>query len=248
MEWKHEFEALKTATIKQNQINFSFLEQALKERRSNTITKLTEETELSIKQTQDRLKARKSFLLRNREDRIIELTEAIKIAKKLNFKKPSTLSGLSQRTPTNGQIEINTEIRNQGEPLYLRGTDLLSAELDNLKNFPKDAFLDIEIRELETELLKLENNRQIEILKTRKKDIAFSQELQNLREKINALNNTHFPENYQITFLNNSANSPEKPIKPKKVLIIALSLLVGSILGGSIAIGKIIYQKSNRNA
>ncbi|MBX2808834.1 MAG: hypothetical protein KTR20_09415 [Cellvibrionaceae bacterium] len=246
-EWKQEFLSLKNAEIKQTQRNFSLLEQALEERRNNKITKLTEETELSIKETQDRLKARKAFILSNRKDRIIELQEAIKIAEKLNLKTPSTLSALSQRQTGSGQIEVTTEIRNQNEPLYLRGTNLLNAELDNLKNLPSNIFLDTEVRALETKLLQLEENREIEILKTRTSDIAFDGGLQTLREKLNKLQVTHFPENYHITFLNHSANSPEKPIKPRKALVMALTLLIGGILGISIGMAKVIYRSYRHN-
>lgn len=247
-QWKLEFDKIKS--VKSNKINsdFDLLKQNTAERRENKITQLTEQHKLQIKNIQDELNGRKSYVLNIRKDRISELKEAIKIAGKLGIIQPSTLSRLSRSNleapSSSSQVEVNTEIKGQGEPLYLRGTNLLIAELESLESLSSKTFLDTRIRELETTLATLKNNREIEILKARESDKAFNEELQSLQEQLRKLDGTIFPQDIKISFLNDQPNTPAKPIKPKKLLIIVISSLLGGIIGLFIAIGRIIYKNA----
>ena len=242
--WQQEFDSIKAARITKIATDSNLLNQALKERRENTITRLTEETELQTKKVQDELTARKSFVLNSRKDRIIELEEALKIATALNITQPSTLSRMATQSVSK-QVEVNTEIPNQQDPLYLRGTNLLSAELESLSKLPKSTFLDSRIIELENELQKLKNNREIEILKARKDEAAFNETLQGYQEELRKLTETQVPD-LTINFQNSSAKSPEKSIKPKKMLIVAISILLGGMLGFFVAIGRIVYKNHQK--
>jgi LPS O-antigen subunit length determinant protein (WzzB/FepE family) len=49
-----------------------------------------------------------------------------------------------------------------------------------------------------------------------------------------------------INFQNSSAKSPEKSIKPKKMLIVAISILLGGMLGFFVAIGRIVYKNHQK--
>ena len=245
--WNTKFRQLKGSTLDQLQTEYSLLDASLNERKRNRITELKEEQALAIKLTEDELTARKSYILSTRKDRIIQLEEAIKIAEALDLQKPSTLSQLGQTNrPSNGQVEVNTEIRNDGEPLYLRGVNLLSAELSGLQNLSNETFLDSKVRELETKLMGLTNNREIEILEKRESNLAFSAELQTITEQINKLESSQFPTELNINITDSDANSPSSPIKPKKALVLIISILLGGMIGLFIAIGRIVYK--NRQA
>lgn len=240
-QWKQEYQDIKSAQIEKNTQEYDQLFQAMAEQRENTIIRLTEERQLEIQNLQDELAARKFYVLTQRKDRIIELEEALKIATTLKITKPSTLSQMSRQSSAR-QVEVITEINNQQEPLYLRGTNLLAAELDNLKNLPNDTLLDNKVLEIESQLEKLKNNREVEILKNRENDTAFNEKLQQLKEKLDQLSITTFPDILPVTFHNTLANAPLKPTAPKKSLSIAISILFGGMIGLLIAAGRIIYR------
>jgi LPS O-antigen subunit length determinant protein (WzzB/FepE family) len=244
--WRKEFDSIKTATSQKITTDFTLLSQDIKERRENTITRLTEDTELKTKKIQDQLTARKSYVLDNRKDRIIELEEALKIAIVLNISQPYTLSRMATQSSSK-QVEVNTEMRNQQDPLYLRGSKLLTAEVESLVKLPQTTFLDSTIIELQNELQQLKNNREIEILKARKNEVAFDDTLQGYQEQLRKLSETQFP-NLLISFQNSTANSPTQPIKPKRTLIIAISICLGGMIGLFVAIGRIVYKNLRKKS
>lgn len=244
---KDEFNAIKAIKI-QSIIHDSYLlTQSIKERRRNTIIQLTETTALQIKNAQDKLAARKAYVLDKRKNQITRLSEALKIAKALKIIQPSTLNRMSAPIDTTQkQLAVNTEINNQKkpEPLYLRGVNLLTIELESLSKLPKTTFLDEQILNLENSLLVLNNNREIEILKAREVEIAFNQTLQSHHEKLRILKQTQFP-TLDINFKNGSAYSPIRPIKSKKTIILTSSILLGAIFGLLVATGRTIYKNRN---
>jgi len=114
--------------------------------------------------------------------------------------------------------------------LYLRGTRLLNAELTSLKGLKNTVYLDNEIRNLETSRLILQNDR---VTAQLKEELALFEQSEN-----------------EITYYINNINSPNNPIKPKKTLIVTISVLLGGLLGIFVAIGRIAYRnyKSKTNA
>jgi len=54
--------------------------------------------------------------------------------------------------------------------------------------------LDNRVREIERELLKLANNRDIEVLKARQSNQPFNENLQTLSDEIKKIENIFFPE------------------------------------------------------
>jgi len=193
----------------------------------NKIAQMERQQKLALNNLNDQLKARKALVLSTRKDRLKRLEEALKIAKALNLTSPSSLSRLASASITR-QVEINAELNNNQDPLYLRGSKLLTAEIENLRSLEASVFLDGEIRQLESQKLLLENNRELEQLK------GF------LSESLNATD---------VTLYSQNINAPTQPIKPKKGLIVIISILLGGMLGLFIAIGRIVYKNSqNRSA
>ncbi len=191
------------------------------------IQRIEETHELKQKVLDDQLEARKAFVLSSRKNNLRNLEEALKIAKALNLKSPSSLARLAA-SDVPRQVEINAELNNNKDPLYLRGTKLLNAEIVNLKNIEDDIFLDNEILKMETEKLLLKNNRPLEQLKT-------------IYSEIDAISNNN------VEFYSQNINSSTKPIKPRKTLIITISIFLGSFLGLCIAIGRIVYRNTQNS-
>lgn len=186
------------------------------------INKLERKQSLQKKLVNDKLNARKAYVLATRSDQLKKLKEALKIAQSLNLNAPSSLSRLASGSG-NRQVEINADLNNNQDPLYLRGIRLLSAEINNLTNLDDSVFLDSEIRNLENQKLLLESNRELE-------------QLQEIIKETN-LNNT-------VSFYSKNTNNPTTPIKPKKILALIISFLLGGTIGLFIAIGRIVYKNA----
>lgn len=241
-QWEKEFDSLKKVRIQKITQDSRFLSQSIKERRENTIIQLQEKTNLQIKNTQDELTARKNYVLTSRKNKIILTKEALSIAKTLKITQPSTLNRMSIATNlTSKQIAVNTEINNQQEPLYLRGSNLLAIELESLLKLPNSTLLDTKVIDLENKLLILKNNREIETLNARTNDVAFNATMQSYQEELRILTETNFP-TLTLNFLNNFVYSPTKSIEPKKTTILTISIFLGVIFSLLVALGKIIYK------
>lgn len=197
------------------------------------IKALTESDNLKRLNLNDELEALRLSLERGRENRIQQLTEAIAIAQSLGIKKPTTPSNLDrEETRISGSV-IKTEVNNQQIPLYFMGTDALEAERTILLAREDDDFTSGRIVEIKSELKRLENNREIEILNTRENEDLFLEKLAEKRSEITRLNEIKLNmDRIQLVTIDQIATQPRSPIKPKKVLIV----LVGGVLGGMLGV------------
>ena len=207
--------------------------------REQRIKVLEEENALAIQNTVDQIDALKGKALAQRHDRIAQLEEALAIAKALNIEKPSkfsSFSGVSQTTSSG--VAITTELDNGKEPLYLRGVTFLEAELGALRARKDDSFTQPAIRQKEAELLVLKRQRQLQVLKARETDEAHvDATLAPLRKKHAKLSELEIDFS-KINFIHvdHYSSVPEKPIKPKKRLIMAAAIVLGGMLGLFVAL------------
>lgn len=190
------------------------------------IISLSRKQELDLKNLEDQLISRKAYVLESRKDRLRQLQEALNIAKVLGIQSPTSISKLATSNVSN-QVEITAELNNNRDPLYLRGTNLLTAEINNLENLPNNVFLDNQIRELNAKKLIINNNREAE-------------QLENLLAEFN--------EKSDVRFYQSAIDSTNKPIKPKKTLVVIISLLLGGMVGLFIAIGRITIKNYKKTA
>lgn len=73
---------------------------------------------------------------------------------------------------------------------------------------------------------------ELQVLETRKSDDPFIPELRALQERLELLNAIDVkPDNVAVFTLDSAADEPQTPIKPKKALILALGVVLGSMLG-----------------
>lgn len=192
---------------------------------------LSEKDTLKRLQLQDELEALRLALKTRRENRIMQLDEAITIASSLGIKKPTTPSSMGEGTRVSGSV-IKTEVNNQNIPLYFMGTEALEAEKQNLLSRENDDFTSGRIVEIAQELKLLEHNRQVEILKSRENEDLFLAELAEQYKEISRLKGLKVNmDNLKMVSVDQLAVQPASPIKPKKTMIVAVGVVLGGMLG-----------------
>jgi LPS O-antigen subunit length determinant protein (WzzB/FepE family) len=222
-----------TRLLKQKQT----LEVELLAKRNDEITRLEEADQLALRELEEQLKIKTASYFEDLSDRMKSLEEAIAIAKSLNLVEPVALDHLvrkNERLGANQVVEVVSASKD--DPLYMRGTRLLSAELGQLRSRPKDYMPDPEIKKIKDDIEALRLNNQVEILKSRKSDESFNETLQSIREELAKLQAESFPDNLQFQFANGRAIAGSSPIKPKKLLILALSVVIGGLVGIVVAL------------
>ncbi|MBS7818539.1 Wzz/FepE/Etk N-terminal domain-containing protein [Wohlfahrtiimonas chitiniclastica] len=198
------------------------------------IAVLNEQDKLRTAMLKDELSALRLELKLKRENRIAQLNEAISIATKLNYIKPTSLSAASDKK---GSAEINgnvilTEVNNQTLPLYFMGTEALTAERNALLSRTNDDFTNPRIAEIEKELVLLQNNRKVELLKLRENHDLFLADITLIEKQIAKLN-TIDPNitRFSVVSIDEKAQTPLKASKPNKALITIIGFLLGGMLG-----------------
>ena len=138
-------------------------------------------------------------------------------------------------------MAINADFSTQGDPYYLRGTRMLSAEITTLKNRKSDDFTEPEIRKLQEQLALLETNRKIQTLQAREDNSAFITSIQPLRLKLDELQAIAAQDYSKVRLLRleQPAMAPESPIKPRKKLVLLLCIISGGFLGLLVALVRV---------
>ncbi|WP_051396275.1 Wzz/FepE/Etk N-terminal domain-containing protein [Ignatzschineria larvae DSM 13226] len=218
--------------------------------KESKIAQLEEKTILDRQVLLDELAALKETLKKQRLNRIEQLNEAIKIASDLGIVKPtkSTAFGGSGDISIDGNI-IRTEVSNNHDPLYFMGTEVLTAERDQLLARKSDDFTSGRILEIEQQLKLLEHNRQAEILAMRKNDDLFLAELAENRKKVAQLKGIRVNfDRVKIVDVDEPAIKPLKPIKPKKSLIVVIGFLLGGMIGVGVALVRIVVRNRRESS
>jgi LPS O-antigen subunit length determinant protein (WzzB/FepE family) len=85
--------------------------------------------------------------------------------------------------------------------------------------------------------LLLLNNRQVEVLSKRENEDVFLTGIEPLREWRARLRNLNIDlQNLKLVTIDRRALEPQRPVKPKKALIIILGLIIGAMLGVQLAL------------
>ncbi len=211
----------------------------LKAERTNQIIRLEEAHQLVLKEVEDQLVKAKQLYQSQLNDKLRLLEEAFATAKALGITEPAKGS-----SAINGN-KVEVQLRNDSDPLYFRGTRLLSEELIQLQTRPDNFFPVETVRSLEAELDKLKHNRKIEILKSRESDQPFSESIEAMQKQIARLEAEEFPTTLQLEFSRTAAVADPQKIKPKRALILALSVILGGMLGIFAALIRQAVKKRN---
>ncbi|MTD19395.1 chain-length determining protein [Pseudomonas sp. CCM 7891] len=200
--------------------------------KESKIAKLLEGDKLKRAQLEDELGALRLQMKMERTNRLAELAEASSIAKSMGIKAPTTPSSMADSSRSGSSQVMRTEVNNQDIPLYFMGTEALEAERTALQKRTSDDFTNPRVAEIGKELQLLVTNREVEVLKKRGNEDIFLKDVEPLRAEVARLHglNINMSELKLVT-IDRRAQEPLSPIKPKKALVIALSLIIGLILG-----------------
>lgn len=201
-------------------------------RKEAEIATLLEEAALKKARLEDELRAVRAELKIRRENRLSVLAEAIRIARSLGIRKPTTPAAMADVGEG-----IRTEITSREIPLYFMGVDALEAEREVLQARSSDDFMEPRISEIQKELDMLQHNRQVEVLQQRQDEDLYLKELAGLREEAARLQGINFDAStLQLARLDQPAQQPMTRLKPKRMLILAIGIVLGGMLGIFVAL------------
>ncbi|MDY7533490.1 Wzz/FepE/Etk N-terminal domain-containing protein [Pseudomonas sp. Bout1] len=204
--------------------------------KESKIAKLLEADRLKRAQLEDELVALRLQMKMERTNRLAELGEAISIAKSMNIRTPTTPSSMADASRGGSNQVMRTEVNNQQIPMYFLGTEVLEAERTALQARTNDDFTNSRVAQIGKELQMLQVNREVEVLKKRGNEDIFLQDVEPLRAEVARLRSLNIDmSGLKLVTIDRLAQEPLAPIKPKKPMVIAMSLAAGLILGLLIA-------------
>lgn len=224
----------------------SLLRMKAKLDREQEITLLEEKNTEQKSEIMGIMEALKIGAVIEKNNLIAVMDEAFSLAKNLDIQKPTYLSDFSRQQEVG---KVLTEIKfseNQELPLYLMGTEYLSAKIAELKERSDDTLFIQEYSELQQQILLLENHARLAALKARKSDDPYIEglnerlrrlaELQGLSLKFKPANSYRVERFAEIT---------GAPINPDKKLIVIVGALFSMMMGFLIAIFSILLKKTD---
>ncbi|MEO8492235.1 Wzz/FepE/Etk N-terminal domain-containing protein [Pseudomonas sp.] len=204
--------------------------------KESKIAKLLEDDRIKRARLQDELNGLRLQMKMQRTNRLAELAEAISIAKSMGIRTPTTPSSMGDTSREGAGQVMRTEVNNQNIPLFFLGTETLEAERAALKLRTSDDFTNGRIAEITKELEMLETNREVETLQKRSNEDIFLRDVEPLRAEIARLRSLNIDmTNLKLVSIDRRAQEPLSPIKPKKSLVLAVSLVIGLLLGMFVA-------------
>ncbi len=204
------------------------------QRRQDEIARLIEADTIASLEFVEQIKVLKERTEQKRQDRMVQLEEALVIAKKLDIVDP--IDSWSELKNAKDQAANKVSINNKSLPEYTRGSKALQAELQTLKGRTSNDPFTPGLRELEEQLQRLEQNSRVEVLKIRTNDEPFIADLRDLTEQVAKLKNIEINETkIKAALFDQMAVVPEAPIKPKRKLIVIISFVLGFMLSIFIA-------------
>lgn len=216
--------------------------------KASKIARLLEADKIKRAQLQDELTALRLQMKLQRGSRLAELDEAISIAKSIGIKNPTTPSAMGADALNGSSPVVRTEVTNQKVPLYFLGTEALEAERAALVRRTNDDFTNNRIAEIGKELRMLDVNREVEVLNGRKDEDMFLQDVEPLWAEEARLRGLNIDMSMlKLVTVDRLALEPLGPIKPRKSLIIALSLVAGLMFGILLALTRHFVHLRRQN-
>lgn len=229
--------------IGNKQKEFALKDQALNEEKESEIERLLEQDRKNISEIDDQINSLKEKAQADRESRIVRLTESLGIAKKLGIKTPVNPSDY-QKTALQANAKIDVA---SSEPSgYWLGTKILSAEIAALRSRKDDAAYVSELTDLRKKLKLLATNERVNMLKSRKNNLPFSEDLRTLNSEIETLKVAVakiMKAKFDVFKYTEKPIIPSRPVKPKKLLVLFLALVLGVIVGIAAALLRSAIQK-----
>ena len=178
----------------------------------------------------------------DRENRIIQLADAISTAESLGINEPVTWDDLR---PLRKSTQITNELgeRDDDMPLYFRGTRLLRAELDQLKNRADDRPFVPSLTELENQIVQLQNDTKIVALQSRANDTIYIEKFDDLQRQLkNILRQPDQFSKSQMAVVSQPATIPSGPMRNPLIIVV-----IGLVLSGFLALVIAFVRIAMRN-
>lgn len=205
--------------------------------KASKIARLLEADKVERARLQDELNALRLQLKAQRASRLAELAEAISIAESIGIKKPTTPSVMGGDASRGSSPVMRTVVTNQAVPLYFMGTEVLEAERTALQLRTNDDFTDARVAEIGKAVRMLDFNRQVEVMSGRKNEDVFLQDVEWLWAEEARLRGLNIDmSELKLVTIDRQAQEPLAPVKPRKALVVALSVMAGLMLGVLVAL------------
>lgn len=232
------------STIQRNQAEMAALQQAYAEEIESKIARLREADSIRMAELHDLLEAEKQAVVASRQERIRVLEQAEQVAMQLGIETPTTPREFGRQQAPSDVIyaEINAQ---GGLPLYFMGTQALKAEREVLQANLQDATKTAAIRDIQKQISQLSENRTIEALKAREQNAPFIDRHMELKQQNILLRAKQvIIENIHIANVNHWAYQPSSPDSPRALLIMALALILGGMLGILLVAGRALWKQA----
>lgn len=174
--------------------------------------------------------------IQNRLHRVIQLEEAYKTATQLKIDRPIIPVDFQAQSGPENQIVVGGATMPIG---YWMGTEVLAADIKSLNSRQNDDAFIGELSGLKKQLKDLEVNQKVEALQNRVSHLAFSDALRSYQNQnnawkigIEALSKADFKTHEFVVGI----VVPSTPINSSRMLIVAVSVVLGLMLGIFIAL------------
>lgn len=173
-----------------------YVEMAGRHGRDEVITDIKADATVKANNLKQEITAARESARKQREDEIIQLNEALRVAKSIGLEQPPIISN-----SLSGELSAGMG----GALTYMRGSKALEAEIDNLRK--------------------------------RASDDPFVSNLRERQEAMGFYRGMEVSEGVvQVYRQDGAIESPDRPIKPRKPLIIGLGFVIGVTLGVVLAL------------
>jgi LPS O-antigen subunit length determinant protein (WzzB/FepE family) len=242
--FSNDVRSLKDKRIKNLQDQLASLSLAEKQIREAEIIRLQETNQESIVKLQQQIDLEIRQAIQDRDNRIIQLEEALKTAQALGIEDPVTWDDLRPQQSTPAQI--NNELGGESipAPLYFRGTRILRAELDMIRSREDIKPFVAGLTALEKQIMENKNDPKIAALQTRANDTIYLEQYDKIQREITGLveQPTQF-ESTQMAVISQPALAPPRPMRGSMIIV-----LIGILLSGFLALIVVIVRVSIRNS
>lgn len=210
---------------------FELKDQAVTLEVQSEIEELLEKDREKSAQILDKVKSLNKKAEEDRLNRIVRLEESLTVAKKLGIKTPVNPIEYQR---SSGATEAKIDIASRDPIGFWLGSKILSAEIETLKKRKDDSPFIAELTELTKELDMLKTNERVEMLQSRESNIPFSKELRDLKNEIVTLKASRdkiAQADFSVFKYMQRPIEPTRPVKPKKLIVLGLSLVFGVMMG-----------------
>jgi len=213
-----------------NRKEFELENQRINQELAAEISRLHEADQEEKKVILEEIKLLRQKAAQQRSFQISRLETDLALAQQLGIKRPVDPLDYRRELGTTTTIDLTSRVPSR----YWLGTEILEAEIQALKKRSSDdPYIDV-LPDLQKKLSALENNYRIDTLKARTDNFPFSESLRKLKKMETELLQTQQrlqAADFEVFRMAQTPALPTHPIKPKKMMILALGAVAGGMLG-----------------